>query len=160
MSRFVMPSLLKLVVTAATVMHLSFGCCLHPAHSAHRGSEDACCGRTAAVCNDDACCVEAHAADAASHACDGTREGHEHGDDLAAAAVIARTHACDGCSCVVTEPDSGPRILSPLTVCGYVESVDSDTRVGGNAASGRRRGTESSSYGAGRLRALFERFLV
>jgi len=153
-----MRNILRCIATAATVIHLSFGCCLHPAHFDGR---DACCGGTVAGCDDQACGHEPNAGHLEStHACEGRHERHTEVNPLASVSAPALSHGCNRCSCVVTEPDGGRQLIWPPVVCGRVEIVSGDALAGDAAALARRRPPESSSHGSERLRALFERFLI
>jgi hypothetical protein len=93
----------------ATVMHFTFGCCLH---ASHFGGSDTCCMSAL---------VSAHGGDCG--------EGHDHDHDVAATTVAghdahatsgpcqahaaASTCDCDGCTCVATAPTSELRIDAP-----------------------------------------------
>jgi len=97
----------SVITMLAAVMHLTLGCCLHPAHAA---GAVACCGDRPAT---PACCCDDH--DAGGTAPD----RHEAGAEAVAAPgdgpiCTADTHACPGCDCVATTEAA---TLPPLVAC-------------------------------------------
>jgi len=83
-------SLIGILTTLATVMHFTFGCCLHPCHVAGHGER-----LTVASAMADACCHD-HAGGRATTS-DTDHGGHRGGIDGAGLSASDRCDDCDGC---------------------------------------------------------------
>ena len=142
----------SVITMLAAVMHLTLGCCLHPAHAAGAA---ACCGgdRPAAP----ACCCDDH------DACGMAADRHEAGAEAAAAPTdgaicTAGTHACPGCDCVATtEAAAFPHLVACVAWIGDAFERPTGGMSGAARAALRaeRRGMPSEPRPA-----LFERHLA
>lgn len=90
-----MRTIMSLLTTVATVMHFSFGCCLH---AAHLDGAVGCRHAAAEACQDDACC---HGHDGGHDSGGGaSHAGRVESEQAREAVAPAEGHACDGCECV------------------------------------------------------------
>jgi len=145
---------ISLITTLTTVIHFTFGCCLH---ASHFGGGDACCGSQAVPAHADACCND-----------------HDHDRDSTAAAVACHDSnppvvfcasslatsdcGCDGCSCAATTLEPGNDDCGPTCVCWIGHVLDA-TSAGMKSAWGGHFGGHPPDTSA--LRSpLFERLLV
>jgi len=112
-------SLIGIITTIATVIHFTFGCCLHPCHSGGRG-ERFTHTIEAAAC--EACC---HDHQDATEELDGERCGF--GNVSFLATLVSDTcHGCEGCRCAATSTETVTTLpWSPLA-CGIAAARDSD----------------------------------
>lgn len=151
-----MRSLVGIITTIATVIHFTFGCCLHPCHAGGRGDCGA-HGIEAAVYED---CCHAHDDDHADAGCEseGGPCGHE-GASLAAASACDACHGCEGCHCAATASETGTTLPWPQAEAIVVP-------VGDGAAItpfAERRGKQPPDphvHPCSGRQALFERFLI
>jgi hypothetical protein len=145
-----MRSLVAIVTTLATVVHLTIGCCLHVAH-------------------DDgvlSCHEEAHAV-CGMGTCDA---GHDHPEEPRGEAEVSvpsaadglagvrvRTHCCDGCDCVATIQEHSASIWMPMLARPAADPGDDDI-----ASIQARRGACDAAAPplSALLPPLFERLLV
>lgn len=106
----------SLVATVATVMHLTFGCCLH---AAHFGPAAACHGCPGHEGEADACCMDhEHGHEHESVAEAGADEVSPPGGLAVRAGTMAAGHDCTGCSCTASIEDDAavrwPASAAPL----------------------------------------------
>jgi hypothetical protein len=148
-----MRSIIAIVTTFATVLHLTAGCCLH---AAHFDRSVRCSHESHAACDAEACDVE-----------------HNHDDDAAIEnagsdfrdmdrAVEARTaaHCCDGCDCAATIEDEETPVLNwmPTLPCPLVV-LDAAVVVMRQASCGACMATPPPTLSE-LLPPLFERLIV
>jgi len=149
-------SLVGIITTIATVIHFTFGCCLHPCHFGGHGE-----GATATVKSvaAEACCHDHLHDDVASQSDTDTsgRGAEVEGVTLSASGACTDCDACLGCQCACLSTEVTPiPSWSPLAL-GMLAAVDGGT-VPGSLARGRQplpvRHPRSSRP------ALFERLLL
>ncbi|MEI8370388.1 MAG: hypothetical protein WCJ31_18320 [Planctomycetia bacterium] len=151
-----MRSLVGIITTIATVIHFTFGCCLHPCHFSGHGE-----GATATVgsVGAEACCHDrlhdnvAHQPDT-----DTSGQGAEvEGVTLSASGACADCDACHGCQCACLSTEVTPiPFWSPLA-SGILSTVN-----GGTVPSSLARGGQPPPVRHPRSSrpALFERLLI
>ena len=160
-----MRSLVGIITTIATVIHFTFGCCLHPCHFGGC-SETVPHAVESAAC--DACC---HDHDDGARACDNSPCGqtedvhavNSHAADGYGTITIADhclgCDGCQGCHCVATSTETGATVSWSPLASGIMAAVDSDAIVLFAAACGRHPPDPHVLPCACR-HALFERFLI
>ena len=156
-------SLVSILTTVATVIHFTFGCCLHPCHFGGCSQTVARVVETA-TCDD--CC---HEHDDAASECETSPCGQAaHGypaDDGATITVADHClgcggcQGCQGCHCVATSKNAGPTVSSSPLASGTVAALDSRAIVLFAVACGRHPPDPRTHPCPGRD-ALFERFLI
>ena len=151
-----MRSLVGIITTIATVIHFTFGCCLHPCHFGGHGE-----GATATVSSvgAEACCHD-HLHDNVASQSDTDTSGR--GAEVDRATLVASEpctdcDACHGCQCACLSTEATPiPPWSPLA-SGILAAVNGAT-VPSSLARGRQpppvRHRRSSRP------ALFERLLI
>jgi hypothetical protein len=102
-------SMFTCLTLLATVMHFTFGCCLH---ASHFGGSDTCC-TSALVSDHGGDCGESHDHDHDLTAT--TVPGHDAGatDGSCHAAAAASSCDCEGCTCVAIVPTHDVRLDGP-----------------------------------------------
>jgi hypothetical protein len=151
-------SLVGIITTIATVIHFTFGCCLHPCHFEGCG-ETAACAVESAAC--EACC---HDHDDAASECENSPCGRT-GDGRSSLTVPDHCLGCDGCQgcqgchCVATSTDTGTAASWSPLASGIVAARDSHAIVLFAVACGRQPPDPLMHPRPGRD-ALFERFLI
>jgi hypothetical protein len=148
-------SLVGIITTIATVIHFTFGCCLHPCHfggctsSAAHAVEPAAC---------DACC---HDHDDAARECETSpcRRIEDGNGSISDADHGLGCGGCQGCHCVATSTETGASISWSPLASGIVAALDSDAVVLVAVACGRQPPDPRMHPCPGRD-ALFERFLI
>jgi len=153
-------SLVGIITTIATVIHFTFGCCLHPSHFGG-WSEVAARGFECAAC--DACC---HDGDDAASGCETSPCGRIEDvlavDGHAALTVPDRCLGCDGCQgchCVATSTKTGATVSWSPLASGIVAALDSDAILVFAVACGRRP-PDPRMHPCPERDALFERLLI
>lgn len=94
-----MRALVSVVATVATVIHLTFGCCLHAAHFGPAASCHDCGGHAGDA---DACCGEHEHESATVEAAD---DASLRGELAVSAASVNDDHDCGGCTCAAATED-------------------------------------------------------
>ena len=160
-----MRSLVGIITTIATVIHFTFGCCLHPCHfggcreAAPHAVESAAC---------EACCHDHDevASECENLACGRIEDGHATvgcaGDGRATTMVADHCLGCDvcqGCHCVATSNETGATVSWSPLASGIVATLDSKAIVLFADACERRAIVQPGDPCRCR-HALFERFLV
>lgn len=151
-----MRPLFRLLTMIATVIHLAFGCCLHPCHfGGHGEGATPTVGSVAA----EACCHDHLHDDVASPpGADQSGHGAEVGGvTLSASEACADCDACRGCQCAALSTEAMPiPSWSPLA-SGILAAVD-----GGTIANSLARGGQPPPVRHPRTSrpALFERLLI
>ena len=147
-----MRSLIGIITTIATVIHFTFGCCLHPCHVGGRG-ESFTHASDAAAC--EACCHDHE--DAAS----------ELGGPQCGSAYVSLTttlcsdscHGCEGCHCAATATETATSLpWSPLAF-GIVANRDSEAIPLFSETCGKQP-PDPHLRACPTRHALFERFLI
>jgi len=158
-------SLVGIITTIATVIHFTFGCCLHPCHFggcietvAHAVEPAAC----------EACCHDHDdvASEGENSACGRIEDGHAtvgRAEDGHAMIMVADhclgCDGCQGCHCVATSTETGAMALWSSLASGIVATLDSKAIVLFADACERRAIVQPVDPCRCR-HALFERFLV
>lgn len=151
-----MHSLVGIITTIATVIHLTFGCCLHPCHFGGHG--DAATPSLGLV-TADACCHDHLPDDVLTHL---ATEPSGHGAEVAgvtlfASEACADCDACHGCQCAALSAEAMPiPSWSPLA-SGTLAAVDGAAVANSQARS--RQPLPDCHPRSGRP-ALFERLLI
>lgn len=111
------------VMTFATVIHFTCGCCLH---ASHFGGDGACCHGADATCHADACC-DGHGGDQAPPSmCVGC--GEDVPDVAGVAADCAASDCgCAGCTCAATPTESEGDGAWPLEEAWGGDAFDTST---------------------------------
>jgi len=153
-------SLVGIITTIATVIHFTFGCCLHPCHFGGC-SETAAHAVESAAC--DACC---HDHDDVTSECANSPCGpNEAVHAVAGRAMITvpdrclGCNGCQGCHCVATSTETGTVVSWTPLASGIAAALDSHAIVLFAVACGRQPPDSRMHPSAGRD-ALFERFLI
>jgi hypothetical protein len=149
-------SLVGIITTIATVIHFTFGCCLHPCHfGGHGEGVTPTVGSVAA----EACCHD-HLHDDEASRPDTDTSGHGaevDGMTLSASEACADCDTCHGCQCAALSVEALPiPSWSPLA-SGMLAAVDGDA-----IASALARGGQPPPVRHPRTSrpALFERLLI
>ena len=149
-----MRSAIGFVTTLATVIHFTFGCCLHAPHVGITGD---CCGTQAVGCGADADC-DCHDHDpdltGAASACHGRGPSASHPESCVAAASCP----CDGCDCAASLLKIDDDFRGP-TVVWWIGRVLDAASAGLGCAGGDRAGGRPPADCVPRS-PLFERLLV
>ena len=163
-----MRSLVGIIATIATVIHFTFGCCLHPCHASGRG-DCVTLGIEAAACED--CCHahdhsrdhardDAHDDDHADAACEAAGGSCEHdGVSLVAAPAGDACHGCEGCHCAATSTETGTTFPWPQEAAVIVPDGDGSAFAPFADARERQLPDPDVHPCPGR-NPLFERFLI
>jgi len=171
----------SVITMLAAVIHLTFGCCLHPEHFGAAGCVVSGCvvsGRGASGCvvssrgasGCDISCSGGVEAAAPDRCCDGHDHGAEpfrpgqdaghSGQDAVAgctAGHAADAHGCAGCHCVATpEPPAFPSLVTCVTWVGDAFGRRADGTIHVPRLHAAERHPEPSTGHP----ALFERFLA
>jgi len=150
-------SLVGIITTIATVIHFTFGCCLHPCHDGGRGE---CVSHAIPAAACDECCHDDH-------------DHHDHEEaageadgvscyvadfSLVATLVADGCHPCQGCHCAATSTEVVPDWKwSPLE-SGIVASIDGEAITLCAVVGGKHPPDPHLRPCPGQ--ALFERFLI
>jgi len=147
-------SVVGIITILATVIHFTFGCCLHPCHFG--GCGDCVLQATEpATCED--CCHD-HDHEEAAQARGRTESGRVD-IGLAATSRSDGCHGCSGCDCAATTADTPPdSTWSPLA-CGIMATGDGAAITSFAVAAGRRP-PDPSAHPCPSRHALFERLLI
>ena len=159
-----MRSLVGIITTIATVIHFTFGCCLHPCHGGGRGE---CVSQAIPAAACDECCHEDHdrhqydeaAGEADGVSCDAADSS------LVTAIVSDSCHPCQGCHCAATSPEvvthlkwsHHPKWLPVAS--GIVATIESEAMTL-FAVVGGKHPPDPHLRPCPRGQALFERFLI
>jgi len=166
----------SVITMLAAVIHLTFGCCLHPEHFGAAGCIDSGCGVSdcgVSGCGASGCdisCSGGVEAAAPDRCCDGHDHGAEpfrpgqdaghSGQDAVAgctAGHAADAHGCAGCHCVATpEPPAFPSLVTCVTWVGDAFGRRADGTIHVPRLHAAERHPEPSTGHP----ALFERFLA
>lgn len=147
-----MRSLVGIITTIATVIHFTFGCCLHPCHVGGRGD---CMAHAIEAIECDACCHDHE--EAAPEPNDGQCILAEF--SLSATRAPVNCHDCEGCHCAAITTETVRRVpWSPLA-SGIVAAHDGEAITLFAVTCGRQSPDPHTHQGASRL-ALLERFLI
>ena len=153
-----MRSLVGIITTIATVIHFTFGCCLHPCHGGGRGE---CVSHAIPAAACDECCHDDHdrhehdeAADEADGvSCDAADTS------LVAALVSDSCHSCQGCHCAATSTDVVTHLKWSPLASGIVATIESEA-ITLFAVAGGKHPPDPHLRPCPRGQALFERFLI
>ena len=145
-------SLIGIITTIATVIHFTFGCCLHPCHVGGRGE---CFAHESDAAACEACCHDQE--DAAS----------EPGDPQCGTAFVSLAttlysdgcHGCDGCHCAATATEAVTSVPWSSLAFGSVAAHDSET-FAVFAVTCARQTPDPHVRPCPSRHALFERFLI
>ena len=151
-----MRSLVGIITTIATVIHLTFGCCLHPCHIGGHG--DAATPAVGLV-TADGCCHD-HLPDdvAIQPATEPSGHGAEvDGAALSASEACADCDACHGCQCAALAAEALPILSWSPLASGILAAVDGAAIANAQARGGRP--PPDRHLRAGRP-ALFARLLI
>jgi len=145
-------SLIGIITTIATVIHFTFGCCLHPCHSGGRGE---CVAHAIETIECDVCC---HDHEDETIELNGERCGF--GNVSFSATLVSDTcHGCEGCRCAATSTETVTTLpWSPLA-CGIAAARDSDAITMFAITRGKHPPDRHVHPCPSRC-ALFERFLI
>jgi hypothetical protein len=149
-------SLVGIITTVATVIHLTFGCCLHPCHFGGHGD-----GTTPSVglVTAEACCHD-HLPDdvAIQPATDPSGLGAEvDGVMLSASEGCAGCDACHGCQCAALSAEALPIPSWSSLASGMLAAVDGAAIANSLARGGQPPPDRHPRPGRP---ALFERLLI
>ena len=154
-----MRSLVGIITTIATVIHFTFGCCLHPCHTGGRGDCVA-VGTSVEACED---CCHAHLdPESDEHArAAGEPEGGLCGGDgtnLVAASDCDACHGCHGCHCAATSTETGMTL--PWQQAAAVLVPASGAAIVPFADARGRQPPDPHVHPCAARNPLFERFLI
>jgi hypothetical protein len=157
-------SLVGIITTIATVIHFTFGCCLHPCHfggcseTVPHAVESAACD---ACCHDHDDAASAYDTLPCGHIEDVRAEVHAEGGraSMSVADHCLGCDGCQGCHCVATSTETGATVSWSPLASGIVAALDSDAIVLFAGAGGRRPPDPHLHPRPGR-HPLFERFLI
>jgi len=145
-------SLVGIITTIATVIHFTFGCCLHPCHIGGRGD---CVAHAIETIECDACCHDHE--EAAPDPDDGPCVVA--GFTCSATLVPVGCHGCEGCHCAAVATETAAHVpWSPLA-SGIVAVRDGEAITLFAVTCGRQPPDPHIHPGSSR-HALFERFLI
>lgn len=147
-----MRSLVGIITTIATVIHFTFGCCLHPCHVGGRGD---CVAHATEAIDCDACC---HDHEEASPDLDG-RPCVVAACSLSATLEPVSFHGCEGCHCAATATETVTRVPSSPLASGIVAARDAEAITLFAVTCGKQPPDPHLHPGSSR-RALFERLLI
>ena len=153
-----MRSLVGIITTIATVIHFTFGCCLHPCHGGGRGE---CVSQATSAAACDECCQDeldrhqhdAAAGEAAAVSCDAADSS------LVAALVPDSCHPCQGCHCAATSSEAANHLKWSPLASGIVATIESDA-IPLFAVVGGKHPPDPHLRPCPRGRGLFERLLI
>ena len=149
-----MRSLVGIITIIATVIHFTFGCCLHPCHFGGCGD---CPAQASAVVACEECCHDHVHEDAASES-DGLQCGQAD-VGLMAAGGSDGCHGCSGCDCAATSAEMATAFSWSPQASGIAATVDGQAIAVLAGASGKLP-PDPCMHARGRRHALFERFLI
>ena len=161
-----MRSLVGIITTIATVIHFTFGCCLHPCHGGGRGE---CVSHAIPAAACDECCHDDH----------DDHDHHEHEEaaveadgvscdvadfSLVATLIADGCHPCQGCHCAATSPEVVTYLkwshhLKWSLASDIVATIESEAIVL-FAVVGGKHPPDPHLRPCPRGQALFERFLI
>ena|GEM_PF-1624552 len=164
-----MRSLVGIITTIATVIHFTFGCCLHPCHfggcseavphAFESAACEACCHHhdhdhddVASECENSACGRIEDVRDAVVCAEDGR-------GTIVVADHCLGCDGCQGCHCVATSTETGATVSWSPLASGIVAAFDTKAIVL-FADACERRAVDPHVHPCPCRHALFERFLV
>ena len=158
-----MRGMVGVIAMVATVMHFTFGCCLHPCHRGGHTADPCSGSQTGAV---DVCCHEdGHATGCDEQSCHERSMDHGEAGSGIAALGSGRNechgdcHACGGCQCAATSAPSPPTCNWSPAVAFVVTTPDGDSPA--LRASLSEDMPPDPCVDAGRRRhLLLERFLI
>ncbi len=151
-----MQSLVGIITTIATVIHLTFGCCLHPCHFGGHGERETPTGGSVTA---EACCHDHLPDDVASESCtDEFRHGVKvDGVMLSASEACGDCDACHGCQCAALSTEALPILSWAPLVSGILATVDGAAITNSLARGGQ---PPPDRHPRTRRPALFERLLI
>jgi len=151
-------SLVGIITIIATVIHFTFGCCLHPCHGGGRGE---CVSQAIPAAACDECCHDDH----------GRREHGEAADEadgvscdvadfsLVVTLVSDSCHPCQGCHCAATSPEAVTHLKGSPLASGIVATIESEA-VTLFAVVGGKHPPDPHLRPCPRGQGLFERLLI
>ena len=149
-------SLVGIITTIATVIHFTFGCCLHPCHLGGRGE---CVTRVTEAAACEGCCHD-HAGAAGDHGAEPSVRVEGSAESSVGAMVACDgCLGCDGCHCAATPTETGTTFASSPPSAFLVSAFDEGAAVPFAVASGMQPPDPNAHPCPGR-HALFERFLI
>lgn len=147
-----MRSFVGIITTIATVIHFTFGCCLHPCHVGGRGD---CVAHAIETIECDVCCHDHE--EAAPEPNDGQCVFAVF--SLSTTLAPVNCHGCEGCRCAATSTETVTTLpWSPLA-CGIAAARDSDAITMFAVTCGKHP-PDPHIHPCPSHCALFERFLI